>query len=415
MLAVPTAMKNVTLLCALALLTACASGPKTVKQVNAVEVDRATRELPPEALLSVGVAVFDPNIPADAEEREKENVFPSVREAEARYFPYVLRDAMESTSQWGPVRVIPSDESAVDVIVSGKILLSDGERLWLDVTATDSRGMVWFTRTYKDVASKFSYREDLGSSNGDPFQDIYHQIANDLAAFRDEKSSKELTAIHTVTDLRFAADLSTEAFGEHLSVDKNGRYKISRLPSPNDPMMARVKRIRESEELFIDTVDDQYADFYVKMDPSYDSWRRFSYEEVQQLREVKRSTRNRALLAAASILGGIAIDRKATNRSTSIVGQATTIGGLILAKTAFDRSKDGSIHEEALKELASSFDSEVAPIVMEVEGEVVKLSGSLETQFQEWRRILREIYATETGLPLQPSPAPATTADPASG
>ena len=397
------------------LLTACAAGPTTIKQVNSVEAQRATTELPPEALLSVGIAVFDPNIPEDLELREDANIFPAVREAEARYFPYVLRDAMESTAQWGPVRVVPSNDAAVDIVVSGRVLLSDGERLWLDVTATDSRGEVWFTRRYKDVASKFSYREDLGSQHTDPFQDIYHQIANDLAEARNKQSSKILAEIHTVTDLRFAADLSQEAFGEHLKVNKQGRYEVSRLPSPNDPMMSRVNRIRESEELFIDTVDDQYADFYNKMDPSYDSWRRFSYEEVQALREVKRSTRNRALLAAASILGGIAIDRKATNRATSIVGQATTIGGIILAKTALDRSKDGSIHEEALKELASSFDSEVAPIVMEVEGEVVKLTGSLETQFQEWRRILREIYATETGLPVgAPSPA-VTTADPTSG
>ena len=43
---------------------------------------------------------------------------------------------------------------------------------------------------------------------------------------------------------------------------------------------------------------------------------------------------------------------------------------------------------------------------MEVEGEVVKLSGSIEAQYAEWRRLMREIYAEEVGLATAP---PATT------
>ena len=50
--------------------------------------------------------------------------------------------------------------------------------------------------------------------------------------------------------------------------------------------------------------------------------------------------------------------------------------------------------------MANSFDSEVQPIVMNVEGQVVKLTGSLEVQYAEWRQMLRQIYAAETGLPL---------------
>ena len=69
-------------------------------------------------------------------------------------------------------------------------------------------------------------------------------------------------------------------------------------------------------------------------------------------------------------------------------------------KQGYDVGKEADLHQEALKELATSFDSEVAPIVMNVEGEVVKLSGTLEAQYQEWRRLLRRIYAEEVGLPL---------------
>ena len=42
------------------------------------------------------------------------------------------------------------------------------------------------------------------------------------------------------------------------------------------------------------------------------------------------------------------------------------------------------------------------PVLIEVEGRTVKLEGSAETQFGEWRRLLREIFAAETGFPLDP-------------
>ena len=34
-----------------------------------------------------------------------------------------------------------------------------------------------------------------------------------------------------------------------------------------------------------------------------------------------------------------------------------------------------------------SFDAEVSPLVVEVEGETVELTGSAEAQFAEWRKI----------------------------
>ena len=36
---------------------------------------------------------------------------------------------------------------------------------------------------------------------------------------------------------------------------------------------------------------------------------------------------------------------------------------------------------------------------MEVSGTVFKLTGSLDTQYTEWREILQRIFALETGLP----------------
>jgi hypothetical protein len=48
-------------------------------------------------------------------------------------------------------------------------------------------------------------------------------------------------------------------------------------------------------------------------------------------------------------------------------------------------------------------------MVVDVEGKTLQLTGTAEEQFQEWRRLLKELYENETGLPVQ---LPAATAKP---
>jgi hypothetical protein len=61
------------------------------------------------------------------------------------------------------------------------------------------------------------------------------------------------------------------------------------------------------------------------------------------------------------------------------------------------------MHLESLRELAASLDADVAPLLIDVEGDVMRLTGSVETQYETWRSLLRTIFATETGLPFDPN------------
>ena len=61
------------------------------------------------------------------------------------------------------------------------------------------------------------------------------------------------------------------------------------------------------------------------------------------------------------------------------------------------------MHQAALKELATSFDADVAPLLVEVEGQQRKLTGPAETQFVAWRELLRQVLSLETGLPTDPN------------
>ena len=49
--------------------------------------------------------------------------------------------------------------------------------------------------------------------------------------------------------------------------------------------------------------------------------------------------------------------------------------------------------------VGGSFNAEAEPLVVEIEGQTRRLTGTAEERYQEWRRLLREIYSTETGTP----------------
>jgi len=74
------------------------------------------------------------------------------------------------------------------------------------------------------------------------------------------------------------------------------------------------------------------------------------------------------------------------------------VGGALAVKSGFDKGAEAKIHEDALRELGTSFETEVSPFVVEVEGETVELTGSAEAQYQTWRALLHKIHLSETGL-----------------
>ncbi len=48
--------------------------------------------------------------------------------------------------------------------------------------------------------------------------------------------------------------------------------------------------------------------------------------------------------------------------------------------------------------LSSSFDDEVKPMVVDIEGTQHRFTGTAEAQYEEWRELLRQLYLSETGF-----------------
>lgn len=380
------------LLLAVLALSACAS--HQVKTTAYVQLEQETSEIPEAQLLDVGVVLLEPNL-EQLDEDEDALVFAEVRKAESHFMALHLSNAIQASSAWGAVRVIPNNESMIDVVLEGKILHSEGETLELEISVSDIKGHHWYTKEYQAVASRYAYTRET-SREADPFQTIYNQIANDLLNFRRQFSGPQLAQLRTIGELRFAQNFSPESFSGFLQQDKKGIYQISRLPADADPMLSRVRSIRDRDHLFVDTLQDYYGAFVDEIDGPYKDWRKQTYREVIALRNIKRQSRNETIAGIVAVLGGIAAQTSG-NRATRASGAVAMGAGGYLLKEGFGKRAEAKLQEETLRELGDSLEASIAPQVIELEDRTVTLSGTVEQQYQQWRKILRELYQVEVG------------------
>jgi len=383
-------------LAACALLGACNGVPH--KDVGPTKISMADKELAESELLDVDIETFDPGVGSEeADADAEENVFPDIRKSESRYIPVHLKNTMQRTGYWGAVRVTPTRTEATDVVVSGEILSSDGESLEVKVDAQDATGRKWFSHVYEAAKEADEYGKDRRGEE-DPFQDLYNAIANDLAKHKASLTPNELSDIRQVAELRFAAWIAPDVFAPYLTQDEDGIWHVKRLPAVDDPMLHRVLTIREREYMLMDTLTSHYDVLYANMWDPYVGWRKSRSEEMAALRKVENEALTRQLIGGALIAGAIALDIFAGGNNTASLRNFMVLGGAMTIKSGIDLGNQAEIHEDAIRELGHSFEAEVKPMVVEVDGETVELTGSAEAQYADWRRLLKSIYFTETGL-----------------
>lgn len=381
----------VLLLTALAVLLASCSQPPpppepelNIPPVGTVGLNRAPLAPDDLQLLDIGVLVFA-NPPNEQDGLKfGEWVFTEVRENETYYLAFALRNTLIDSNQWGAIRVLPQQDPSVDLLISGTILQSDGSELAVEVQVSDSTGRQWLHKTYADIAFEPDYPASTRFTAGnrfdaaefvDPFQDIYNQIANDLVSARAALSETELVTIAAVSQMVYANDLAPDSFADTLTTGEDGLLALIGLPAADDPMIARVADMRLRHHLFIDTVDDYYQELYEDMQPSYVIWRRYSFDQILE-------------------------DEAARNREYDIDSYGTSRNYLTLTQR-YDRFRWSKIYEQEFRELASGFNREVAPAILELNEQVHGLSGTMEEQYSQWRNILRSLFALETGQEVE--------------
>ena len=375
-------------------LSGCAT--HTVKTTAYTPIIQDSQNINEDFLLDVGVAIFDPGID-ELDDDQEQLTNHQVRLAESRYAPYLLSETLQRSANWGIVRLMPNANSPMDVFINGVILESNGETMSMRVSVSDSTGRQWYQKEYEQAISQFSYDPSQRQQN-DPFQILYNNIANDLLEWRQENISEpEITEIRTVSEMLFAKRFSSQVFDSYLAQDRNGVYQITSLPSDDDPLLQRIRDIRERDFMFIDTVQDYYATYVRQMRLPYDSWREQSYHETIELRELEASARRRFIAGAATVVAGIAAATQGSNYGTQIGGAAAVGAGAYLIRSGFDKRAEAQMHMEALEELGQSLEDEVAPQVISLEDRSITLTGSVEEQYEQWREILADLYAAEVG------------------
>jgi hypothetical protein len=369
--------------------------------------------LPEHALLDVQVLIFDPGLPeteqegeegASAEKREGEDaketggedgVYPTVRRAEALYFPCKLRGTLAGSGQWGAVEVTSRRSDALEVTVEGRILESDGETFALEIQAWDATGRRWLDGRYGVKTTEGQYM----MTGRDPYQPVFNAIANDLAEKRNELSDEDLRTIREVSELRFAEEFAPDSFAGFLERD-DGEVRVVRLPARDDPMYALLAEVRGRESMFIATQSGHFEQFCATASEPYSRWRWFAREETVAYKKLRRD----ALIRKGGAVGlaALAVGAAVMGNPAGIIELAavTGVAGTALLWSAGNQKMtEADFHRDTLDELSQSFQAEVRPMVVEVEGRTVRLTGSVDEQYDKWRELLHQLYLAESAMP----------------
>ncbi len=349
--------------------------------VGEVSLIRSPIEPAQHQLLDIGVVIFH-NLPDQFTLQSSAEVnagaFAEIRQNETQYLPYVLRNTLIDSNHWGAVRVLPESDPSVDLVITGTIVESDGLALEIEIRAFDSTGLEWINKTYADVtqsddfpeSSRFTASNRFDPANFvDPFQDLYDQINNDLLSMRDSLSEQELINLRRVSQMVYATELSSESFSHTLEEGPGGLLTVSSLPAGDDPMMRRVRDMQLRHHTFIDTVDQYYQSLFDEMQPVYVTWRHYSRDQSLENQSAERQIYE----------GGV-------------YGDA---GNFLTLSQRYDRYRWAKIYAFEFAELASGFNNEIAPAILELNRNVHGLDGPMADQYAQWRKILRALFALE--------------------
>jgi hypothetical protein len=176
--------------------------------------------------------------------------------------------------------------------------------------------------------------------------------------------------------------------------------------------MKRIDQIRERYYGMMDTVSEHYTVFSERLEEPYSSWRRYTYDEIVAEEKLKAQARNRMILGAAAIAAAVFVPDHCQNgsncdRIADAARYGGVAGGVAGVISGYKKHEEAKIHAESLKEISGSFQTEAEPLVVDVEGRALRLTGTAEEQYAEWRRLLHELYKEETGLVPTAPPAPA--------
>ena len=176
-----------------------------------------------------------------------------------------------------------------------------------------------------------------------------------------------------VSEMIYARDLAPESFDDSLRQDSSNLLTVVSLPAKDDPMLKRVEDMQTRHHLFIDTVDEYYRSLYEQMRPSYTVWRKYSFDQINE-------------------------DTNAAKEQYDFQNYGQS-GSYLTLTQRYDRYRWSKIFELEYREISAGFNNEVGPAILELNKSVHGLSGTMEEQYIQWKRILRQLFSLEAEIP----------------
>jgi hypothetical protein len=313
--------------------------------------------------INVSIPVFATGLPKDAPAYAELGVFPRIREIEARYLPFVLRRKLAETGAWGAVRVVSDPATIEELVIHGEILQSKGTLFEVRIRAVDASGAVW-------LDDRFSAVPDGANDPG--YERLFAGVAARLDTARRGQAPDHVATVREIALLRYGAKLAPKTFGQYLDESDDGVVSIRRLPARNDPMLDRIRRVREAEYVIIDAADGRYETLHEEVGSIYAVWQDFNRKslgyEAQDARRIADPT------------------------------PAGPRGSYEALLDAYENYKYTRMTAEERDDMAVAFDNEMRPKLARLDERLAVYNAWLEDRYRQWNRLLEELNSIETRL-----------------
>ena len=396
-------------------------GPATSKAIEKAEQAEQASANAKMRVLDIVVPTFDPNL-NDLSKSESANWI-ELRRAEANLFAVELKKALERTEEFGAVRVTPDQTATAPIYVMGRIAESDGANVEIDIALVSITGQdmiaensgfslsltkpkpkmhgVFKTKSFAHNVDD-DYFKSVRNKGKNPYAPVFEEVAAFVVKVLEKYDVQKIDNLTKLTDMRFAASFSEDAFSEHMEV-KDGLVKLISLPNDDDLMLQKVRSIRVRDQMFIDELQNDYEQFAAKITPSYILWQEQTLIEMVARRKARADAATAAVGAAVMLGLAVAAGSSAYDTNYDAVGDTmaatamvTTgmIGAELIGKS-LKSAEEAKMHNDIINELGESVELEVAPKVVAFEEKEKKLVGDAKEQFAQWRAFLKTIYELE--------------------
>lgn len=164
-------------------------------------------------------------------------------------------------------------------------------------------------------------------------------------------------------------------------------------------MLEHGRRIRSLEQQFVDALDDHYGSFSQRMATPYRNWRQAVQGGAITRRDLIARARARRAFGAVALIGGLSGqsggDDEAPSEGLPKHDFATVVSAVANLYSASRESDAAVAWTQLLEELGQSTSAAIAPHLLETENHTVRLTGAVDEQYDELRRIIAVIYREE--------------------